>query len=436
MVYAGWMNLGGVELINNARAMAATQNYGISALLCGGCPELLTALEEPPYSGNPAIDQAPWFDEDRPESARFLGVTGLDVTGISKDPVERNPLPLIGDGAALGVLRRTQREITVSVLLWALDDVGLTYGYNFLASALKGSACEAAGVCEGDTLCVFSACPTGDGIAQSRYLYRVGLLDGVEENARHYVSAGGECASGRAACCPHPEKALMAEATFTLVAASPYIYREPIDPLDGAWIDLPSGVLVKDYDPLGLVCKTVTPCLADPSCPDPPLPPPAPVPVNPCWPKAKYVARQSWLTVQPAVMAQWGETVPILEVYTGSKELRRLVVRFHANTAGLPCSAANADPCNACSVLLVTYLPAGSTLVIDGRTRSATVECPQGTAGSAFGTPNLFGPGGEPFSWPVFDCPAGMCVEISTMDSYASPGSMARLRFAGRGDAG
>ncbi|MFJ8934021.1 hypothetical protein ACIRLA_46400 [Streptomyces sp. NPDC102364] len=430
--------MAGVEAVSNARALAAARAHGLP-VTCEPCDGVAKGLDDPPYTGSPSLDQAPWYDKSRPVSARFLGVMGMKADGFTTQPVERTATALIGDGSALGPLRRAGRDLVYEVVLLALDDEALSYGFEWLAMALRADGCGSS--CGGADLCVMAACPATyqDGNLKLRHLYNAGLTDGLKESARGYLSGGGRCDdAGCGGCCDDEDLSpVYAEATFTLTAGTPYIYREPYAVNDGVWTDLKPGDLLSKYDPEAIDddCPEGIACVTDPDCKAPALPPRVTIPRNPCWPTKAFSARRAWLTVSPERLPLWSEFVPVIEVYTGTKALRRLIVRFYPNPAGLDCARAGADPCAACTSVNVAYLPARSTFTLDGRTRTADVDCSTATQAGA-GAPDLYGPGGAAFAWPVFECPTGFCIEVIADDATVTDTTQARVFLVPRGDAG
>ncbi|MFD3978240.1 hypothetical protein ACFWR6_06605 [Streptomyces griseus] len=360
-------------------------------------------------------DPAPWYDPAVPESAHFLGVMGIDAAGFSSSTRSRTPVQLIGDGAALGIARRSHRELAYTVLLLAREERALPYAQEWLSAALQGAPCE--GECLGDEIGVFSCCPEGDGLRELRHLYGVGLIDGPDITSVRYMDEG-----------------LIAEATFVL-AAAPWIYREPLAGL-GDWITLRDGALLTyDPDEVYADCVDPTPCLTDPLCPAPPLPVRAPVPVDACYPTGAAEFRRSVVSLTPDDQPEWLETVPVLELETGATALRRLVVRFWANPLGSDCMDV-ADPCAACTDIQIPYLPPHATLRVDGRTQQAEVTCAAGSQDSVTSTPTLYGPLGQSFEWPVFSCPTGLCIEILSTAATTSPEARARVLLVPRSDVG
>lgn len=413
-VIADYADLGCTEIINSARASAYAEAYCLLSS-CDPCPDLAEVLDDPPYV-DPVTDPAPWYDPAVPESAQFLGVMGLTVAGFSRSTRSRTPVQLVGDGAALGVARRAHREITYTVLLLVTDECALPYAMEWFSAALQGGLCEES--CLGDELGVFTCCPTGDGTQQLRHLYGVGLVDGPDPVTTRYLDEG-----------------VIAEVTFTLSAAVPWIFREPLQDLTD-WVTLRSGTLLTfDPDEVYEDCPEATPCLDDPLCPPPPLPVRAPVPVDACYPTGAAQFYRSVVSLDPVDQPEWLEAVPVLELETGATALRRLIVRFWANPLGSDCMDV-ADPCAACTDIQIPYLPAGSRLTVDGRTQQAEVLCPSGPSGTASSAPTLYGPGGQSFEWPVFSCPTGLCIEILSTSATTSADARARVFLVPRSDVG
>ncbi|MGW6458722.1 hypothetical protein ACWF94_22875 [Streptomyces sp. NPDC055078] len=409
-----YADFGCTEIVNSARASVYAAEHCLLTG-CDPCPDLATVLNDVEYV-DPVSDPAPWYDPAVPESARFLGVMGLDAIGFSQSTLTRDAVQLVGDGAALGVARRAHREITYTALLLVLDECALSYALEWLSAALQGAPCE--GSCNGEELGVFACCPTGDGTAELRHLYGVGLMAGPQLTAVRHLPEG-----------------IIGEVTWTLAASVPWIYREPLTTLTD-WVDLADGDLVTfDPDEIYGDCAEATPCLEDPLCPPPPLPIRAPVPVDPCYPTGVAQFRRSFVAVSPVDQPEWLEAVPVLELETGGTALRRLVVRFWANPLGTDCSEL-ADPCSACTDIQIPYLPAGATLTVDGRTQVAEVDCPSGVSGSATSSPILYGPLGAAFEWPVFSCPTGVCIEILSTSATTSADARARVLLVPRSDVG
>lgn len=439
-IWDGYLDFAGTEIINTARAVAYARGAGLP-VRCQECTTLHLALGDEPYVA-PNVDTAPWYDASVPESGQFLGVMGMSVSGLSSSTITRTPVSLVGDGSAIGAARRAHREIAFTVALIARGQRGLSYGIEWLAAALQGASCGATGVCDGGEMCMFSACPTetiadtecptGDateiitedpdgtlGDAELRHLFDTAVLEGAALGEVRYLSGGF----------------LWADATFTVVAGKPWIFREPVMTLTD-WVPLGTQAIVGPLDPDAVYdeCETAEPCLDDPTCPTPAMPPRPPIPADPCYEGGAALFRRALIEIDPISPPDWLEMVPIIEVSTGSAEMRRLIIRFWTNDSSQPCSSLS-DPCNACLDVSVSYLPAGALLTIDGRVQRAQVGCPQGDQGYVTTTPYIFGTAGQTFAWPVFSCPTGLCVEVLSLASATAGNAQARVRMVPRSDA-
>lgn len=398
MPYFGYFALGGNEFINTTRAATYAANLAITTVQCGACPDLARAVGELPYV-SPADDDAPWFDPIVADSKDFAGLVGLEITGLSKTFGHREPVPLTTDGSSLHPFRRTHREIQIRALALAKTDCALSYGFSWLASVLRGGCNQG---CVGDNLCFFTCCPTCEDPPEPpepdpcmdqttqhwRQLFNVGLLDMAEPTNVRKVPGGW-----------------IGEITITLAAGDPFIYSEPA-PVTGPT----TSRYIPDYDPnVSTNCTEDIDCLRDPDCPTPPAPILPPPPKDMCFPTGIFDAAQAIIELPPNSTPVWAEKVPYIEIRAGSRRMERITVRWYLNPLGSGC--ANPDPCLACAEINIAFIPADSTLTIDGRTETASVDCPGGP-GLATAEPNLYGRAGGPFVWPIFRCADAMCVEV------------------------
>ncbi|MEU7093037.1 hypothetical protein [Kitasatospora aureofaciens] len=409
------------EIINSVRAATYAQKYCLP-IECDACEGIPCALGHGPAVDpyipyvDPASDAAPWFDPAVPASANVLGFMGLDVSGFNSSTLSRKPVPLVGDGSALGIARRSHRVITYTVLMIVRDECALSYGLEWLASVLAGCCDDG---CNGNELNVFACCPECEGCDAMRTLYDVALLEGPAVESMEYLADG-----------------ILVRLTFSLIAGKPWIFRNPLNASE-TWRDLTAGTLVTT-NPDTAYDKCVTPgdCLEDPLCPSPALPSRVPVPIDPCYPTGSATFRRTVLSVPTASVPNALEMVPVLELEVGSKDLRRLVVRFRASLTGTDCSDPLADPCAICGDIQIPFLPAGSVLTVDGRTQRAQLECATAGVGSSTAAPTLYGAKGGAFQWPVWRCPEGMCIEILTTSATTGAGTRARVLMVTRSDAG
>lgn len=407
-MYEGYLAFGGNELVNNARTYAYAANLGITTFNCGPCDTLRRAVKDEPYA-LPEIDDAPWYDPAVPESAGFAGLYGLEIAGLSAGISSQQRIDLAAGGALLGPLRRRAKEIQVRGQLVAKDDCALSYGYAWLAAALRGAQCGPP--CSGSSLCFFTCCPPpcpdpeegqpdtcGD--RYYRQMFNTGLLTGPIERSRRKIPGGW-----------------ISEVDFTFTAANPFVWRDPVLLATGPT----GGQQLPSYEDPGVPaeCTETADCVKDPLCPAPLAPVLPPPTIDLCYPTTPFTARRWMIELPTGQVPVWHEKVPYLRVYPGSFDLRRLVVRWYLNPLQRDC-ATELDPCLACAEVQVPFLPRNAWFTLDGRTETASVDCPGGP-GLMTAVPPLYGRGGAPFNWPVFGCDVPMCLEIIALESSVAP---------------
>jgi hypothetical protein len=429
-VFTGFLSLAGNELINNARVSAYAANLGITHVSCGDCSGLARALWDDPYS-SPDMDDAPWFDPSVADSKGFAGLLGLDITGISKSTGYHDLVSLTTDGAALHPLRRTHREIQVKALALANSENALSYGFSWLASVLRGGVCAPG--CAGDALCFFIACPPCPESMDSdvcatpylRTLFNCGLLTMDEPSDVRKISGGW-----------------MGTVVFTIAAGDPHIYREPTLIVTSTQ---PGNQVINGYDPaVSVACDTLEDisCLVSqrppvstewPACTPPPAPILPPIPIDSCFPVGKFTAARQVYTLPSGQVPIWAEKVPYLVIRAGSKRMERIIIRWYGNPTERDCTQ-TLDPCAACAEINIAFIPQGSTLTIDGRAETAFVDCPGGP-GVDTAEPQIYGPGGSPFGWPVFNCADSLCLEVIAKYGTVSDDASIEIYYAIRQDA-
>jgi hypothetical protein len=143
-MYEGYLEIGGNEVINSARAVGymETSHCSVSWLRCAPCQGIEDVVNE----GNPFvianIADAPWYDPRSPQSARFLGVHGLDVEGLPGSTREADVVEGIADGGVIGQVRHATRRMRVRAVLSAQGQDALEYGLAWLDSVLQAGHCH------------------------------------------------------------------------------------------------------------------------------------------------------------------------------------------------------------------------------------------------------------------------------------------------------
>lgn len=158
----------------------------------------------------------------------------------------------------------------------------------------------------------------------------------------------------------------------------------------------------------------------DPDCAPVATPPTYAMPPQLCIADADYKDTYT-IGIPDDLIPQWQSAVAILRISTGDQAARGLRVRF------LPRPLPNQqpydlDPCSGCGSFLISYIPASSTMVLDGTTERANLELPGDQTSRAGHL--LFGLNEDSlFSWPEMSCgmgyylvveaPAGLVTEVS-----------------------
>jgi hypothetical protein len=462
VAFEGYLELAGVEIVNTSRAATYAVNLGLPTVECDSCSTVWKAGGSLPVGGYnlPDLDNAPWYDPAVPESARFCGLVGLELAGASKGTATRVPTALAGDGSSPGRLRRAHRELTVRAYALAADQAALSYGLAWLAHALLGTSVCGGSSCSGDAATLYAACPDCTntlvtcGAYERRTLFNVGLLEGPARLGLDRFHQG---------CTGEPDGGVGAEVDFTLVAGKPWFYREPVQVASGLTFSIPTNWPCVTWTPSPpapagscptIDCSTATDtclqwtplascdtttcsgsegtCLADPWCSAPTSPPTAPQPVDPCVCLVTLNPAAALASVEAGSLPRWLEKVPIISVTAGSTDLRRLLVRFYSVGDGDLCLFQGLDLCNLRGEIGIPFLPAGSTLLLDGRSQTASVVCADGRSTE----PVVYGGTGLSWTgWPVLDCADQWCVAATADSAHVATNATVTISIAAREDA-
>ncbi|MFD3848198.1 hypothetical protein ACFWVB_20195 [Streptomyces microflavus] len=470
MALFDYFTIGGVEVANAARLNAYLETEAVGSPLTQAsvcvCPTLTAeVLGDEPYV-DPATDDAPWYDASVPESAEFAGFLVLSMEGLDEFPVRRSVTNAITGGGVLGPARVLPRTIVVTGILLGATCCGVEYGWHWLQEVLQGCTGQQ---CGGDCMDLFACCPAEEMTeaefqsAHGRRLREVALVDGprVTDRIGNGCTAGGECSSG----------ADILTVEFTLVAATPWLYTDPLPvlstflPLDESgdcitWclkggptvcIEVSSGCIigapvvaagscgdvewpVDDY-PCASVCRLAACVDATESCSDSACQPPAPPTVaelGTCFCVPLAVERDCYdvdLTGQPA----WSVDTPTFTIIAGSKEVRNVRITVYERTekeVALTLDQLTAlKRCSPLAEFIVTYVPAGGTLTLDGQVGRALISC----GGRCQTSPDVYGADGGPVVFPRMDCARYVvCIETDVMNPPA-PEAMFTLSLSGRG---
>lgn len=413
-MYSGWLTFGGTEIINAAR----TEAYCYSANLgwfygCESCPDLAEGLGDKAY-GSPLTDEAPWMDPDDQNTWRFYGLYPLSVTGIEDSTYTAQAVEALQDGGIVTVPRAATRTVVVAGMMVAEDDAANDAGMTWLRAALRGSPCGPGVVgCTGDTVCFLSGCPdicadttAGEMSCLNPYmlhLHNVTTIEGPKITAKHLMSDGGS----------------VWEIEFTMVAAKPWLCSMGQPVIHGGSLKGDPNPFKPIYNVPTVTClDPVIPDFKDPTCPALPKPPGIPdVPLN-C-----FVLPTNWdrysMRIPASQIPRWSQAVPVVAItaQTGGNPLRKCRVRFYEDPLNwFDPSALN--ECDFCSEFLITYVPPGYTMTIDGMTETILINLSNTVYNAAHSVTSTDNSG---FTWPALTCGAGYVMTLDVPHGDAPP---------------
>lgn len=195
------------------------------------------------------------------------------------------------------------------------------------------------------------------------------------------------------------------EVDFVLTAEVAHVYAtgsvlvwegEPTDAGQGREIfDPPLNVPVVDV-------------LRDPDLPVLAVPPKAPVVPDIAIQNIGHWKRY-YVEIPAVEVSLWSDAVPTIKLISDpGVSFRQVRVRFHPNP--FEWAITRVDPKSYCGEFLLSYLPANSTLVVDGVAEDAWVSVAGGQTLAA--RQLLYGTGGKPMEWPELTCGIGYVMTI------------------------
>ncbi len=118
--------------------------------------------------------------------------------------------------------------------------------------------------------------------------------------------------------------------------------------------------------------------------------------------------RRYEVTVPEDLVPTWFDAVPVVRLSTGDSAVKQVRVRFYPNPLGAPVQAL--DPCDYCGEFVVTYIPANSTMTLDGIRQWVSVVDADGLTRTA--NHLLASSDGGPVSWPLLGCGVGYTLVV------------------------
>ena len=164
-----------------------------------------------------------------------------------------------------------------------------------------------------------------------------------------------------------------------------------------------------------LLNQTLTDISEDPDCPTPPAPPGPPEITNACVAQPTTYTR-TVVSIPDDTVPRNLTAYPVITLVAGSSDVRQARIRFWENPSNLTID--QLDPCSYDGEIIVSYLAAGATMVIDGVLREATVSLPGFPEQNANHV--LYGPDGGPVDWPELSggIPYLVTLELDSAQPY------------------
>lgn len=178
-------------------------------------------------------------------------------------------------------------------------------------------------------------------------------------------------------------------------AGKPFAYRPTRELFDGPLGSI-TGTLWND--PAAPVAPITV--IRDPDCPPLLMPPRPPSVPDACVDTSITAWRRYRVSVPGYEVPEWALAVPTIRLQTATTDKRQVRVRFFPNPFGW--APEKVDPHSFCAEFIISYLPAGTEMVIDGTVERATAS----VAGADPVPVNnlLYGTDGVPISWPSLSC--------------------------------
>lgn len=358
MAFRGYFEINGQELANTSRLLAhlnpgAPTHDDMFAMPMGcACdisvpyddswPGLEAALNNGPYT----LDNAPWYDASKPESAEFAGVWLMDVQGFDTVPVQRDVSEAICAGGVASWARDTSRSVTFSALIVACSNAGARYGLNWLSCTLRQ-----ANVRGGVDLTFYKAHPSGT-VAPAASLMRTAY--GAVLTSSPTVSE----VTGKGGAHRHRQASIF-RVEWEMVCTNPYLYGSS-HTSTVVWDSIVDESITWAHAP---DCEDTSSCdlptIFNAECAPPVVElEPARIPTcGGCLPLCS-IERRTWQLSGP--VSSCDETTVSIRVINDGEG--PLTVNFHWRPCG------ETDQCERRGPLTVSGLPAGMSVVADSVT--------------------------------------------------------------------
>lgn len=391
MAYDGWIEFGGVELVNLSRTAQLAEALGIDTLWTepGAVQWIETANAGLGYG---LLSEAPWHDPGHPASSEFAGIVPLSISGLDDSSLEATTVEYITHGGTSGKPRNKTQSIVANVAIIASTSRGADFGKRWLDRVLRGAG--------GKTFCA------GSELTYFRYPQRSGSETPPKAHRRDVVLTRGTSVTRKR----ESDCSATWLVTFTWTANDPFEYGEEV-PL---FVNLGATTMNAPGSDMFLSGGVYT--LTEQECPvydyspiyDPLHPALVPAPTAPDFypdgwelsPGVDFYRHYAKVRpVEPSVLG----VVPVVTLRAGD-EARMVRVSVWPGDAHPESSV-----CDPLWQAVVTYAPAGMEFVIDGEQEASYVW--DGASPLVRRTDSLvYGPGARPIEWASFNDPSGLLV--------------------------
>lgn len=458
MSWNGYFRYGDTEIINSTRAAAYADALGLTWVKNTypdgqPAPSLPALLGDAPYV-HPAVDVAPWYDPDIPESANFGGLVPINVSGLDDSTRESSVFEYTTDGGNPGSLREATKPVVFSVALIGVDDAAVDYGFRWLKRALKRRECAPGSTvsCRGEDMFFSSRAPV-EWVDPGVTIYDGGsaelsgpdLIDGGDPGDEIDMIADG----GAPYLAPpadlsaiwdrkyerHLRRVLFNRGpivnntqtmpgcngvvwlvSFTATAGDPFQYgavepvlRDMISTVSAAgdpYVDGLSGDTGTFADLPETECPTqINTPIFDPLC-SPFAPPPQPPDLMPGCFDLPATWDRLYAEIPAGLVPLWDEVRPVITLTADEEDVRMVRIRFYNESS---------DPDDACGWVgeyIVSFLPAGFSVAIDTSQQAVLAWDSSGVVRRSDSL--VFGSNAKPVTWFGLSCGSAYRMTVDT----------------------
>lgn len=421
MSWDGYFRYADTEIINAARVRAYADSLGLAWVQGAGTGKnvgaLAALLGDEAYT-TPAIDSAPWYDPDSPESGQFAGVLPLSVAGVEDSTRESSVFEFTSDGGNPGRLRHATKAVVFSVALVGVNEAAVEYGMRWLKRALMRRQCAPGSTvsCAGERLVFARHQPLDDPLAAPLPEAPV-LGPGVEGTPSavwltYYQRHLNDVLVNRGPIVNRKRtlggcNGVVWLVSFTAVAGDAFEYGTPFSVLDNmiSRIDNNVSPYVSPYAgswgentyPYATCPAQVTTPIFDPVFSPFVAPPQAPDLMPAGFTLPTGTQNRMYAHLPDAVIPLWDEVRPVIRIAAGPNERRMVRVRFFPE--GVPLT----ENCAQVGEFILSYIPPDYTLVIDSEHEA--VYAYSGTGATRRADSMVFGTiDAKPIQWFGLSC--------------------------------